>query len=159
MTRGYFAIGISHGKTVQNIGSLWRSAQLFGAAFCFTVGKRYRWQASDTTKAWRHIPLIDFATIDDLRAHVPMDCLLVGVELDARAVPIEEFTHPPRAVYLLGAEDNGLSRAERDACHRLVQLPGERSMNVSNAGTLTMYARHLDVRANRLTFRKAAAAE
>lgn len=157
-TRGYFAIGISHGKTVQNIGSLWRSAQLFGAAFCFTIGKRYKRQASDTTKVWRHIPLIDFATFDDLKAHIPMDCLLIGVELDARAVPMESFVHPPRAVYLLGAEDNGLSREEREACHRLVQLPGDRSMNVSNAGTLTMYARHLDVRANRLTFRRQAEA-
>lgn len=156
---GYFAIGITHGKTPQNIGTLWRSAELFGAAFVFTVGARYKKQASDTAKTWRKVPLFNFETIEALRAHLPFDCLLVGVELDESAVPVEDFSHPPRAVYLLGAEDNGLSAAERAACHRIVQLPGARSMNVACAGTVTMYARHLAARQNRLTFQKAAAAE
>lgn len=156
---GYFAIGITHGKTPQNIGTLWRSAELFGAAFIFTIGARYKRQPSDTSKAWRKVPLYNFESIGALRAHLPFDCLLVGVELDPTAVPIEDFAHPPRAVYLLGAEDHGLTPDERAACHRLVQLPGERSMNVAAAGTVAMYARHLDVRANRLTFRKATAAE
>ena len=156
---GYFAIGITHTKTPQNIGTLWRSAELFGAAFVFTVGARYRRQPSDTSKAWRKVPLFHFDTMADMRAHLPFDCMLVGVELDPEAVPVEDFAHPPRAVYLLGAEDHGLSPTERAACHRLVQLPGDRSMNVACAGTVTMYARHLAARDRRLTFQKASAAE
>ena len=156
---GYFAIGIMHGKTPQNIGTLWRSAEIFGAAFVFTVGARYKMQASDTAKTYRKVPLFNFATLADLEAHLPFDCLLVGVELDEHAEPVETFSHPPRGVYLLGAEDNGLSNDERVACHRLVQLPGTRSMNVAAAGTVAMYARHLAVRQNRLTFQKASAAE
>ncbi len=154
---GYFAIGITHGKTPQNIGTLWRSAELFGAAFVFTVGRRYKQQPSDTAKTWRKVPLFNFDTMADLKGHLPHDCMLVGVELDQSAVPVEGFAHPPRAVYLLGAEDHGLSPDERAACHRLVQLPGERSMNVACAGTVAMYARHLAVRSNRLTFQRSAA--
>ena len=32
-TRGYYAIGIEHTKTAENVGTLWRSADLLGAAF------------------------------------------------------------------------------------------------------------------------------
>lgn len=152
---GYFAIGISHTKTVANVGTLWRSAHLFGAAFCFTVGARYKRQASDTMKTWRSIPLLHFADMASLRAHLPFDCMLVGVELNEQAVPVEDFAHPPRAVYLLGAEDHGLSNEEMAGCHRLVRLPGDRSMNVAVAGSLVMYSRHLCAREKRLTFARA----
>lgn len=141
--RGYFAIGIDHGKTAANFGTLLRSADLLGAAFVFTVGKRFPQQASDTFKSWRRVPVFEFKDIDDLVAHLPYSCPLIGVELDPRAIPIEGFSHPERACYILGAEDHGLSEQQRKRCHALIQLPGERSMNVSAAGTVVMYDRLL----------------
>ncbi len=156
---GYFAIGISHSKFWVNVGTLWRSAHLFGAAFVFTVGKRYTKQPSDTEKTWRTTPLYHFQDAADLASHMPYDCPLVGVELTVDAQPIEDFAHPPRAVYLLGAEDHGLTRDELDCCHRIIRLPGVRSMNVAAAGTVVMYARHVCKRANQLSFQKASAAE
>eukprot|EP01047_Picozoa_sp_COSAG01_P129466 COSAG01_NODE_58919_length_303_cov_0.759804_1_plen_52_part_10 len=35
---GFFGIGIVHGKSRANQGTLWRSAYQLGAAFTFTVG-------------------------------------------------------------------------------------------------------------------------
>ena len=58
------------------------------------------------------------------------------------AIPLGGFSHPKRAVYLLGSEDNGLTRKAMDKCHALVRLPGERSMNVAVAGSIVMYDRH-----------------
>jgi tRNA G18 (ribose-2'-O)-methylase SpoU len=139
----FFAIGIEHTKTHQNVGTLWRSAHLFGAAFMFTVGRRYRRQPSDTMKSWRSIPLFNFDSIDDLIAHLPYDCRLVGVELAEKAVPIERYPHPKRCAYLLGAEDNGLTAEALRRVHNLVRLPGERSMNVAAAGTVVLYDRSL----------------
>lgn len=139
--RGFFAIGIEHGKTVFNVGTLWRSAGLMGAAFIFTVGRRYQKQASDTPKTWRHVPLFHFDTIDDLYGHLPHDCLMVGVEMDPSAIPLHEANHPERAVYLLGAEDHGLTSEAVKLCHRIVVLPGEHSMNVAVAGSIVMYDR------------------
>lgn len=139
--RGFFAIGIEHGKNRLNVGTLWRSANILGASFIFTVGRRYRHQSSDTLKTWRHIPLFHFADLGDLRRHVPHDCLLVGVELTDEATPLRDFAHPERAVYLLGAEDHGLTDAAREAVQRTVVLPGERSMNVAVAGSIVMYDR------------------
>jgi tRNA G18 (ribose-2'-O)-methylase SpoU len=145
--RGYFGIGIWHAKTENNVGTLWRSAYLLGASFVFTVGRRYRKQASDTATTWRHIPLFHFEDVDALIRHMPYSCPLVGVELDPRAHPVTRFIHPERACYLLGAEDHGLSPDVRNRCHALVQLPGEFSMNVAAAGTIVLYDRLAKVEA------------
>jgi tRNA G18 (ribose-2'-O)-methylase SpoU len=139
--RGYFGIGIEGSKTPVNVGTLWRSAGILGASFIFTVGHRYPKQASDTIKAWRHIPLWTFADLDDLAAHVPMDCELIGVELDDRARLLRDFKHPERACYLLGAEDHGLSAAALHRCKRVVRLPGDYSLNVAVAGSIVVYDR------------------
>lgn len=141
MTRGYFGIGIEHTKTRENVGTLFRSASILGADFCFTIGRRYKQQNSDTIKAWRHMPLWHFATIDDLFAALPFQCKLIGVELADSAVALSEFSHPERAIYLLGAEDNGLTKDAMRRCHHLVRLPGEHSLNVSACGTVVIYDR------------------
>lgn len=143
--RGYFGIGIVNGKTEANIGTLWRTARLYDAAFVFTVGSRYKRQASDTPNTPRHVPLFEFHAVDDLLAHLPYGCPLVGVELDPRAVPLTEFKHPERACYLLGAEDKGLPVSVLDRCHMLVQIPTPRpeSMNVSTAGALMLHDRYM----------------
>ena len=137
----FFGIGIEHTKTHQNVGTLWRSANLLGASFIFTIGRRYKRQSSDTMQTWKTIPLWHFETVDAMLSHSPFDCLLIGVELDERATPIQSCVHPDRCIYLLGAEDHGLTKATRDRCHRLVQLPGRASMNVASAGTVVLYDR------------------
>lgn len=142
MARGYFGIGIEKTKNELNIGTLWRSAFILGASFVFTIGKRYKRQSSDTTESWRHIPLYHYQHVDELYGSgIPYDCLLVGVELDEKAKPIKDFVHPQRAIYLLGAEDNGLSKESIERCHRLIVLPGEFSMNVAVAGSIVMFDR------------------
>lgn len=141
--KGYFGIGVEHTKTAANIGTLWRSAHLLGASFIFTIGQRYKHQASDTSKAWRHIPLYEYATFDDFYASLPHGCRVIGIELDPKATPLARFVHPERCVYLLGAEDHGLSKKAQEKCHGMVVLPGEFSMNVAVAGSIVMYDRAL----------------
>lgn len=141
--QGYFGIGIFEPKHETNMGTLWRSASILGASFLFTVGKRYRKQPTDTNKSWQAIPLFHYPDLADFYTHLPYSCQLVGVELDHRAVPIEQFAHPQRCVYLLGAEDHGLTNIARDRCHHLIQLPGPTSLNVAAAGSIVLYDRFL----------------
>lgn len=141
---GYFGIGIVDPKTSENVGTLWRSAAILGASFIFTIGSRVNLQASDTMKAHLSIPLYRHKTFEGFYQAMPHDCQLVGVELDDRSVPIEGFTHPRRCIYLLGAEDNGLSPKIREKCHKLIQLPIG-NYNVAMAGTITMYDRHFKI--------------
>lgn len=137
--RGYFGIGIVNAKTESNVGTLWRSAFQFGAAFIFTVGRRYRKQASDTTQTPRHIPLLEFQDAVDFR--VPADCQLIAVELGGK--PLDGFVHPERAVYLLGAEDHGLPKWALDRCVYHLSIPTVRpeSLNVAVAGAIIMQDR------------------
>jgi len=141
--RGYFGIGIENGKTLSNLGTLWRSANILDASFIFTTGKRYAAQASDTLKTPRHIPLNHYTDFSDMYNHLPHDCQLVGVELVEASVSLPTFKHPERAVYLLGAEDHGLSADALKRCHRIIQIPTAKavSLNVAVAGSLVMYDR------------------
>ena len=85
--------------------------------------------------------MFHFATLADLKRQMPYDCLLVGIEMHLDATPLHVANHPERAVYLLGAEDHGLTSEAIDACQRLIVLPGEHSMNVAVAGSIVMYDR------------------
>lgn len=146
MSRGFFAIGISGSKTPENLGTLWRSAHVYDAAFVFTVGKRYPcFQSTDTSRAARHTPLLHFTDIDDLREHLPHSCPLVGVEMDPAAQPLGGYVHRDRAAYLLGAEDYGLTPRVRAACHELVVIETAQSwsMNVAVAGSILLHDRHV----------------
>jgi tRNA (guanosine-2'-O-)-methyltransferase len=139
--RGFFGIGILNGKTIENVGTLWRSADLMGAKFIYTIGRRYRKQASDTMKSWRNIPLYNYETFEEFYKALPYDCQLIGIELHEKSEYIQSFIHPERCVYLLGAEDSGLSKEAIEKCHKLIQLPGRLSMNVAVAGSIVMYDR------------------
>jgi tRNA(Leu) C34 or U34 (ribose-2'-O)-methylase TrmL len=141
--RGYYGIGIYQGKTVLNLGTLWRSADVFSAHFIFTIGRKYKRQSSDTTKAFRKIPLYNYVDFDTFYSNMPYDCPLVGVEISTRSESILSFTHPKRCIYLLGAEDNGLPPSILTRCHHLIQLPGRSCLNVAVAGSLVMYDRYL----------------
>jgi tRNA G18 (ribose-2'-O)-methylase SpoU len=144
-SRGFFAVGIYHPKTEANVGTLLRSATLYGAAYVFTIGRRYRPQASDTPKTPLHTPLFHYEDLDGALRGLPWSTPLVGVELDPRARPLRRFAHPPRAAYLLGAEDHGLPPQVTDRCHALIQIesPGLASMNVATAGTVVLYDRYV----------------
>lgn len=140
--RGFFGIGIEGAKKEHNLGTLWRSAANLGAGFIFTVGARYRHQCSDTVKAWRHIPLFQFDTVEEFYdIGLPYDCRLVGIELVPGAFILPEYRHHERAVYLLGAEDRGLSSTAMARCHEVVEIPSTHCLNVSVAGAIVMYDR------------------
>ena len=141
MKRGYFGIGIFNTKNTQNIGTLWRSAAILGADFIFVIGHRYQKQCSDTMKTPRHIPLYTYKDADDFFEHVPSGCPVVGIELDDDSIMLNEYSHRERCIYLLGAEDIGLTEAVRRRCKELVQIPGDYCFNVSVAGSIVMYDR------------------
>lgn len=136
--QGFFAIGVFKHKTEHNIGTLWRSAYILGASYIFTVGKKYKKQTSDVVKTWSRIPLFYYPEMEDLLSNIPYDCRLVGIEIDDAAVPLFEFEHPKRAIYLLGSEDFGLPQEIKDKCHFLVRLPGNSSLNVGVTGGIVL---------------------
>lgn len=140
MKRGYFGIGIYHPKTTENIGTLWRSAHNFGADFIFTIGKRYQKQASDTTKAPRHIPLYEYLSFADFKRHIPSGCQIVCIEQTEDAKNLVDVSHPESAIYLLGAEDYGIPEKLMRGLQK-VFIDTPMCLNVAVAGSIVMFDR------------------
>ncbi|TXG39459.1 RNA methyltransferase [Seonamhaeicola maritimus] len=140
----FFGIGIQNGKTPENLGVLWRSAQNLGASFIFTIGNRYAKQACDTHNAVKSMPYFHYENFEEFFSNLPKGARLVGVELTDEALPLETFHHPRRCVYLLGAEDHGLSKQAIEKSHFLVKFNSAKSLNVSVAGSIVMYDRGIE---------------
>ncbi len=141
MTRGFFEIGIYHPKTEVNIGTLWRSAYILGASGIFTIGRRYREQASDTLKTIRHIPLRHFLEFEEFFEALPYGARLIGIEECGKG--LHTWHHPEQAVYLLGAEDSGLPNSVLKKCQSIICIEHMRDFcyNVATAGSIVMYDR------------------
>lgn len=140
--KGYCGIGIYRPKTETNYWSLFRTAQILDVDFVFVIGPRYKTHCADTMKAYKHVPTFSYTDFNDFNEHRPFSCELVGIELTSSATEISKFSHPRSAVYLLGAEDVGLSKECLTNCQRVVKLYGDRSMNVAVAGSIVLYDRY-----------------
>lgn len=140
-TTEFFGIGIQNGKTPENLGVLWRTAQNMGASFIFTIGNRYANQACDTHNAVKSLPYFHYGTFEDFYKHLPKGARIVGVEITEDAQSLEEFHHPKRCVYLLGAEDHGLTKVAIEKSHFLVKFQSIESLNVAVAGSIVLYDR------------------
>lgn len=140
-SRGFFEVGIYHPKTETNVGTLMRSAYQLGAAGVFTIGRRYTAKSSDTTKTYRHVPVRNYATFNEFQSARPLASVLVGVEMGGR--PLGPLVHPERAIYLMGAEDNGLPADILAECQHVVSLESvnTNSYNVAVAASIIMYHR------------------
>lgn len=144
--RGYFGVGSERISKAMNLGAVLRTGHAFGASFVFTIGAAHGArdvQRSDTSKSAGHLPLYDWATVEDLR--LPKGCALVGVELDEMAVDLPTFRHPPQAAYLLGPEKGSLSKEAVARCDFLVKIPTRFCVNLSVAAAIVMYDRSLSL--------------
>ncbi len=142
--KGYFGIGVEGVSKAMNVGTLFRTAHAFGAAFVFTLRARYNRREgsmSDTSDTPASVPTYHFADLATFR--LPLGCRLVGVEIADDAVELPSFRHPRQAAYILGAEREGLSADVQACCDYVVKIPTRFSVNLGVAGALIMYDRLL----------------
>ena len=140
--RGYFGIGSERISKAMNLGAVLRTAHAFGASFAFTVGAHHRAREAnlaDTAKSGAHLPLYEWETLAEMR--LPRGCVMVGVELDERAVDLPSFRHPLNAAYILGPEKGDLSAEAKARCAHMVKIPTRFCVNLSVAAALVMYDR------------------
>ena len=140
--RGFFGIGIENGKNSQNINCLLRSAHCLGAAFTFVIGNRYKKSKADTTKSYRNIPLFEYEDIFHFYHSTPKDTTIIAVEFpNEQAASLYNFVHPERAIYLLGAEDCGLSLEALAFSNYILKIDSRLCLNVGVSGSIIMYDR------------------
>lgn len=138
---GYFEIGIFQPKHWENVGTLWRTAWQLGAAGIFTIGAKPKRQITDVLRVDKRIPLRCYEDFDAFLAARPQGAQLIGVEMGGE--PLSTFTHPVRAVYLLGSEVNGIPKEVTARCEHVLEIESVNypSFNVAVSGALVMYHR------------------
>ena len=144
--RGYFAIGAEGISKPMNLGALMRTANAFGASFVFTVEAEQNLKLAykaDTSKTFGHLPWYAWESVGEM--NLPKGCQVVGVELTDDAVDLPTFRHPQAAAYVLGPERGSLSPEMTALCDHVVKIPTKFCINVSLAGALVMYDRHLSM--------------
>jgi len=140
--RGFFGIGVAGASKSMNVGSLFRTAHAFGAAYVFTLGGPYARRVgrnADTSDTLGQVPFYDFPTLESFM--LPEGTELVGVEILDEAEELPSFYHPRRAAYVLGAERTSLPPEVSARCQHHVRIPTRFSLNVALAGALVMYDR------------------
>ncbi len=140
--KGYFGIGVEGVSKAINVGTLFRTAHAFDAAFVFTLRAQYNRREgslADTSDTPRSVPTYNFADLESFR--LPQGCRLVGVEITDEAIELPSFRHPRQAAYILGAEREGLSADVQSLCDYVVKIPTRFSVNLGVAGSLIMYDR------------------
>jgi 23S rRNA (guanosine2251-2'-O)-methyltransferase len=130
-----------------NVGAIMRSAAAFAAAAVVTTARHSPQASAVLAKAasgaveW--VPFVKVTNlaraIDELKSY---GFTIVGLDSEAD-LPIEQAQIRPPVALVLGAEGKGLRRLTRESCDALVRLdlPGPiKSLNVSNAAALALYA-------------------
>lgn len=136
--RGFAAIGLFNPKTPSNVGSVLRAAYCYGAAMVAIEGTRDVKAATDTPKAFRHLPVLRPASLRDV---IPYDCVPVAVELTEDARDLTGYTHPERAFYIFGPEDGSLGARVLAWCRDTVYIPTTMCMNLAATANVVLYDR------------------
>jgi tRNA G18 (ribose-2'-O)-methylase SpoU len=142
--RGYFAVGAEEISKPMNLGAILRTAHAFGASFVFTLNAHHKVRdvlRADTSKTHEHMPVYDWAGLDEMA--LPKGCALVGIELTDDAVDLPTFRHPKAAAYVFGRERGSISPALLERCAHVVRIPTKFCVNVSVAVAITLYDRSL----------------
>lgn len=136
--RGFACVGLENPKKEVNVGGALRAATCYGAGLIAVSGERFERQAADTTKAYRHIPMLRVAQLADA---LPFDCTPVAVELVEGARSLVDYEHPERAFYVFGPEDGTLDGDVLGWCRDVVYIPTNYCMNLAATVNVVLYDR------------------
>lgn len=143
--KGFCGIGIYMPKTQENIGTLIRSAKMFGADFVFMIGKRYTRQCSSVGLD-NKIPIFYYKDFNTFCECMPPVEKYTVIELTENSINLNDYKHKREGIYILGAEDNGIPKEILDSKRcEFVKIEGNSSLNVSVAGSIVLYDRLIKI--------------
>lgn len=150
-TETFCGFAFWNNKNQGNVGTSLRTASALGIAdfFC-TIGDRYTRPRSDTIYSnYRH-PVFSFKDFETFIESAPQHCQLIAVEQHEKAVCLSNFEHPQRALYIFGAEDEGIPKKYLEQIKHKVCLPSPIgiSMNLSACASIIMWDRYKNFSTN-----------
>jgi len=138
VSRGYAAVGLLQPKCNENVGSVLRAAGCFDVGLVVVEGRRYERARTDTTKMYKHIPLLH---TEALWGCIPFDCVPVAVDLIGGACSLHCYQHPERAFYVFGPEDGTLGRETLSWCRDAIYVPTRGCLNLAATVNVVLYDR------------------
>jgi len=112
-------------KNRDNLATLLRSGQNFGAKTVFVIGGFVRDSYKGNVHKFSHqmntqdgisnTTLMYFEDLDSFLGHLPAQTTLVVVETLDEASDLTDFAHPANATYMLGRETTGFLKSEIEA--------------------------------------------
>ena len=136
--RGYSIVALENIKNKLNMGGVMRAARVYDAAAVVIAGRRFKDQCSDTTRAWRHMPVFE---VQDFWQVIPHGCVPVAVEITPQSRSLVNYTHPERAIYIFGPEDGSLSEQVINRCRDVIKIPTSFCMNLAATVNVVLYDR------------------
>ena len=148
----YFGVGIVGETKDAHHGTLLRSSYQYGASFICTIGgkhSKHTMRDTDTSKAWCYIPIFSYPTVEKLTNCAPYNCPWVACIDGPGGIPLNEFKHPQRALYLFPGDDDTLLQTILPKCKFHISPP--RSTKYKGAelttspifGSMVLYDRHV----------------
>ncbi|MGB2786852.1 MAG: TrmH family RNA methyltransferase [Candidatus Saccharimonadaceae bacterium] len=146
-------------RSTHNVGSIFRTSEGFGVTKIILSGytpypeidgdtrlphirEKITAQIHKTALGAESIVPFEYQPELDLSRLKSEEYLIVGLELDDRAINISDYRPTEKIVLLLGEEVEGIPRGLRDQCDDLIEIPmrGQKeSFNVSVACGIALY--------------------
>jgi tRNA(Leu) C34 or U34 (ribose-2'-O)-methylase TrmL len=141
MTENNVTIGLSNPKSPTNVGAVMRAAGCYSVNKVIYTGTRYDRALklnTDTKKITNVIPLNQQ---NDLLENKAEDVQVICVDLVEGAIPLPNFKHPEKALYLFGPEDGTLSQQLINQADSVVYIPTVGCMNLAATVNVLLYDR------------------
>ena len=134
----------------RNVGAIMRSARAFGVAGLITTFRNAAEEngvlARTASGALENVPLIRVVNLARTIEQLQGNGFLVAGLAGEGDVEVSALAAHKRLAIMLGAEGSGLRRLSRDHCDMLVRInisDDAKSLNVSNAAAIALYAASL----------------
>ncbi len=139
----WFGIVLVKPKIIENYGQICRLAVNYNAKILIVIQPQFKIKRhkTDTYNAIKHLPILitnDFPQI----LNVPY----IYVDFSENSIPLYEFEHPKRALYVFGGEDQTLITPKN---RRTVYIPTTGCLNLAMAVNTILYDRNYKLYINK----------
>lgn len=141
MSDNKVTIGLSNPKSATNVGAVMRAAGCYGADNVIYTGSRYDRAVKLNTDTKKINTLIPLTAQQDLLENKATDVKIICVDLVEGAIPLPNFVHPAKALYLFGPEDGTLEQKLIDKADAVIYIPTIGCMNLAASVNVVLYDR------------------
>jgi tRNA(Leu) C34 or U34 (ribose-2'-O)-methylase TrmL len=145
MSANEILIGLVNPKSPDNVASVMRAAGNYQVNQIFHTGTRYAraltYQDNPVNLSRKVSQGVSVSATESLIACADKNMKIVCVELAIDAVPLPDYIHPDKALYIFGPEDGSIDQSIIDQADDVVYIPTVGCMNLAATVNVLLYDR------------------